>query len=127
MTEAETKQKVMDFLTTLWTHVQNRQAVYFANKGKYCQGLELFTVYPADGSDVAPDRLATKPTDQQERWGDVFTVPATMPCSVRLDVYQSLAGWGFVLTATVQAGLKTFRRSQNSGPETWRQTGWVEV
>lgn len=128
MTEAEIKTKVNTFLANLWTVIQNREATYLANNGKYWQGKVSHSVTPAEGDDVAPNLTATdKPTDQAEKWTDLFTVPAVMPCSIKVDVYNGPLGWGYVGTVRVSIVGRTWERSQQFGPETWRTEGWHEV
>jgi hypothetical protein len=128
MTEAEIKTKVDDFLTNLWTTIKAREATYLAANGKYWQGLVTHSVTPAEGADVVPNLTATsKPTDIAEKWTDVFTVPATMPCSVKVDTYSGPKGIGYVGTVRVSILGQTWERSQQFGPESWRTEGWHNV
>lgn len=128
MTDAEIKTKVNGVLNTLWTAIQNRQTTYLANNGKYWQGKWSHSLAPAEGNDVAPDRTnIDKPTDIAEKWTDLFTVPAVMPCSIKVDVYSGPLGIGYVGTVIVRILGETWTRSQNSGPETWRTDGWSKI
>lgn len=128
MTDAEIKAKVDTFLTTMWNTIKNREATYLANNGKYWQGKWSHSGIPAEGNDVAPDRTATdRPTDIVEKWTDIFTVPATMPCSVKVDVYNGPLGIGFVGTVQVSILGDVWERSQTFGPEDWKTQGWHKV
>jgi hypothetical protein len=105
----------------------NRQENYLANHGTYWQGIITHTILPDDGATTAPD-LNTRPTDQQERWNDVFVVdnllPATWPCSITVDIYNGSLGKGWTLTVKATKDGNTYSRTWNVGPETHRAIEW---
>lgn len=97
-------------------------------RGKYFQGLRVHDILPSEGNETVPDR-SKKPTDQIESWEDAgITLPSTMPLSVRVDVYNGLQGWGFVVIGELEVGNKVWRRAINVGPESYRNTdGWIKI
>lgn len=129
-TLAAIKNTVDNWLAARWPTVQARQTLYASNHGgRYYQGLWTHDTIPVDGADGAPNNILIKPSDQAETWADFVTLPASFPCSMRIDVYQSSEGWGYVATVRVYvlALERVFERSQNVGSETWRTSPWREV
>ena len=51
-------------------------------------------------------------------------LPETMSVSVRVDVYESPRGWGYVLVGVMEYGKREWIRHVNIGPETWREQDW---
>lgn len=124
------KNTVDSWLAARWPTVQAKQAAYASNHGgRYFQGLYTHLTIPIDGNDSAPNNILIKPTDQAETWGDFVTLPASFPCSLRLDVYHNQQGWGYVATVRVfiAALNRIYERSQNVGSETFRTVAWHEV
>lgn len=128
-TLAAIKNTVDNWLAARWPTLQARQATYFASHKKYFQGLFTHLTIPIDGADGAADNVLVKPTDQAETWGDFVTLPASFPCSLRLDVYRNEQGWGYVATVRVfiAALNRIYERSQNVGSEQYRTVGWHEI
>ena len=56
-----------------------------------------------DGTTYEKIDEGLKPYDQQASWKDfdstVFYKDATLPCHIRIDVYEAPKGWGWILTA----------------------------
>jgi hypothetical protein len=117
---------VVDHLAKL----QAFEAAYQLNHRGYFQSLASHSVVPADGAALAPDKLASGPTDQAETltafWSDAQLV-AEIPYSFRTDVYDGPDGQGYVLSVQVQLGGELWERSVNVGPETYRETPWHVV
>jgi hypothetical protein len=125
-------------LTTLWTgQVLPRQAQYATNHGgRYWQGLVTFNIslLPNNPNDANPALLEvapvlnTHPTDQSFTWLDAgLNLEATIPMALQMDVYDGVAGTGFVGTVWGRWNGNTYSRSQNFGPETWRTNPWAQV
>jgi len=119
-----------------WTTNQQKfidvqDAYAAAHGGNYFQGIITPTTPPDDGAFTVPD-LTKKPTDQAERWQDVFTggnaLPATnWPVSIRIDVYDGPRGKGWVLSVTYTKAGETWERAVNVGNETEREFAWRRV
>lgn len=123
-TAAQIRTQVDTALATAWAAIQTRQAAYLARRGRYWQGLATHTLLPADGLELPPDRLGTRPTDQPETWAEVGAMPAIMPMSLTIDVYDGPQGQGYCATVRVTIGLRVWTRAQQFGPEAWRAFGW---
>lgn len=108
------------------------QDAYFATHGRYWQGIENPDTPPDELTAVKSPDLTKRPTDQAEKWDDVFksalALPATWPASLRVDVYDGPRGKGWTLTLTCKEGGKLQVRTWNWGPETERHDkAWREV
>lgn len=123
----EIQGKVDLVMPQIWAHIQERQEIYLAAHGVYFQGLPTHLVKPADGADVAPDGLSSKPTDQAESWHDAgFVLPDKLPMAVTINVYESPDGHGYEVVLRVRVNDRQYRRVLQHGPETWRERDWVE-
>lgn len=117
-------------LASHWPNVQARQAAYRARTGRYWQGLRSHLVTPAHltaaYSDAAPDRYASKPTDQAESWAEVLREISgvAIPMTITMDVYNGPQGWGYVAAVEARYNGTLYRRSQNVGPEDFRTQPW---
>lgn len=104
----------------------NRQEAYLTARNINWQGIISHVTIPDDGVATAPD-LTRRPTDQNERWQDVFTganlLPATWPIAVQVDVYDGPSGKGWTITVLATKNGITYSRTWNFGPETWREDG----
>jgi hypothetical protein len=101
------------------------------HSGKFWQGLQTHAVYPDDGGGLDPV-LTSRPTDQLERWSDVFTggraLPSTnWPVCLRVDVYDGPQGKGWSITVLYTKGGQTWGRTYHIGPETWREQAWARI
>lgn len=101
------------------------QEGYYAQYGSYFQGLRL------DG--ISPN-LAGHPTDQWQTWaavgmGDIAALAAhgvVDGASIEHHVYDGPWGRGWVHIFRAPLGIRRFRRVMNAGPESYRDTDWVE-
>ena len=105
-----------------------KQEAYAANHGgRYWQGIITPGTIPDDGASVAAD-YTRKPTDQANRWADVFSgadaLPASIPAQIRVDVYDGPLGKGWVLTVSGTKSGNLYTKAWNVGPETWRAHAW---
>ena len=130
-TIAQIKTAIENFRTAHGPKIVARQEAYAANhNGRYWQGIITPTVPPDDGASVAAD-YTKKPTDQLERWADVFkaadALPANIPCQISVDVYDGPLGKGWTVTLQGTKASKMYTRTWNVGPETWRETAWVVI
>jgi hypothetical protein len=113
-------------LTQFAVKLQARQATYFAARGRYWQGVRNPSAVPEDEAKRAVD-TALKPTDQTESWATLnfgADLPAEVEFALAVSPYNGPAGHGYTLTAWVRLAGRTFRRTQNFGPENFRARGW---
>lgn len=124
-TLAEIRDAVDARLAVLWPKVKARQTTYAANhNGNFWQGIR-FCALPADGGNGTPD-LSLKPTDQPTSWADALPgdVNISEPMALSISVYAGPSGQGYTGTAEVTVAGVRYARTQNEGPEAWRQHGW---
>ena len=105
------------------------QTTYSASRGgRYFQGLQSHSVIPADGTATPPDRLTTRPTDQPDTLTSFWEgagLPAQTPYAITVNVYDGPDGRGFeVVYSAVIAG-QLYNRTQNVGPERYREQAWT--
>lgn len=134
MSLATVRNRVNAFLTARWPAIVSRQDDYFANHGRYWQGLWTHTATPdqtSEDGDAPPDNLDSTPTDQpvswRARWANALdSIP--FPARLRIDVYESPEGHGWAATVQIRYGGKTYQRSQGVGPRAEDFTaGWARV
>lgn len=135
-TLASARLKVDNWLTNTWPTITAKQDTYFANNGRYWQGLLSCTgtnVIPnftgASDGDAVQDNLASKPYYQAESIADVFPslVGVSLPAAFECTQYVGPLGKGYVVTVWVRFNGTIYRRSQNRGPETWRSADWQQL
>ena len=104
------------------------QEAYLAAHGRYFQALSPVASPPADPDRAAPD-YSRRPTDVEEGLDDFgLPFPETLPCALRVDVYDGPAGRGWSMTITADEGGVLWERGYASGPEAAvRSHGWREV
>lgn len=112
-------------LATLWTAIQNRQDTFFATNGRYWEGRRTHSITPADGTETLPD-IGTSSNTGSTAW-PVAIRNTALPMSIQVDAYDGPAGKGYVATIVAAIAGKTWQRSAQVGPETWRQQGWAEM
>jgi hypothetical protein len=131
-TAQEIRDAIDSRMAGLLPQIAARQALYRAGRGRYWQGLETHAGVPEDGAQAAPDRLTAHPTDQPEDWagGAMGPLPATLPMTLAVDVYDGPRGQGYVVRAQVRIAGQLWRRTfaPAVGAETGRATsGWSRV
>lgn len=103
------------------------QNAYYASHGRYFQGITTPATLPDDGATVVAD-YAKKPTDQLEKWSDVFTggnlLPGNVPAQITIDVYDGPLGRGWMATLRFTKTGVTYRKTWAFGPE-GGGTGWI--
>lgn len=121
-------------LADLWPKFQNRQATYFANHGRYFQGL-IWSSVPDDGATVSPNlsvapndcftpvpavlnvqgEIVTPATTIPHSWshfGAGADLPAQVEAQFRCDVYQAPGGvHGYRLTCRISKDGVTYSRT----------------
>lgn len=127
-TLAQIKAAIENFRDTHGPKIVARQEAYAAaHNGRYWQGIITHNTPPDDGASTPAD-YTRKPTDQAERWSDIFTganaLPANIPCQIRVDVYDGPLGKGWTVTLSGTKGGNYYWKTWNVGPETWRQHDW---
>lgn len=134
MSLATVRNRVDNWLTPRWQTLVDRQETFLANRGQYFQGMWTHsgdvTQTDALSGDQVADQLTEHPTDQAQHWRDFIgnaldAVP--FPARLRIDVYNGPQGQGWQATFEVLYNGNRYRRTQNSGPETWRTQGWQRV
>ena len=128
-TIAQIKTAIENFRTTHGPKIVARQEAYALNHGgRYWQGIITPTVPPDDGASVPAD-YTLKPTDQLERWADVFkaadALPANIPCQISVDVYDGPLGKGWTVTLRGTKAGNLYSKCWNVGPETYRAHDWT--
>jgi hypothetical protein len=101
------------------------------HNGRFWQGIRSHATCPDDGALVNPT-LTSRPTDQIERWTDMFAggraLPSTnWPVCLAVDVYEGPRGNGWSVTVAYTKGGETWARTYHFGPETRRERGWARV
>lgn len=114
-------------LAALWSAIQTHEASYFAAHGIYWQGLLTHTVYPADGNSTLPDVGSKTPYYETTPWPNAVVTTA-LPMALRIDQYVTPNGTrGYQATLYVTISGRTWARSQQLGPETYRNVGWRDI
>lgn len=125
------RNRVDTWLTNRFGILNSRQNTYFANHGKYFQGLLTHTVTPnhtaSTTADITADRLALHPTDQLESWLDAIPTldGEVLAGAIAIDVFNGPRGQGWVLTVYVRYNGTTYRRIKAVGAETERDESWA--
>ena len=83
-------------IATYYQDILDMEASYYVSNGEYAQGLPTHNNYPEDGNGTAPDRLTESPSDQSESWNDLVTLPSTLKAALRIGVYETSGGWGYI-------------------------------
>ena len=110
----------------------NRQDDYLAQVAGRCywQGIRTPDAIPDDGIALPVD-YTKHPTDQTETWADRFSgsyaLPGTLQAQISVDVYDGPFGKGWSVTVRFTKDGRTYSRTWNTGPETWRERGWTDV
>lgn len=126
-TAAEIRQAVDTRLGTLWAAIQTRQDSYFATHGRYWQGLRTASSIPADGAESLPDVGTAQPHYQSGAPWPATIRNTTLPMAIEVHQYVSPQGPGYQATVTVTINGRTWARTAQHGPETWRAHGWREI
>jgi hypothetical protein len=127
-TLAEIRDTVDARLATLGTAIQSREDTYAAaHNGRYWQGIRTHSITPADGNTALPDIGTTCPTDQLGVPWPVAIRNTAIEMALQIDVYDGPLGVGYQATVYVTVLGNTYFRTQQVGPETWRQRGWAQV
>jgi len=108
--------------------IEEIQENYLKNNGVYAQGLFTHSSIPEEDEMVNPDSLDSSPTDQDETWDDLATgvIPASMYTRMKIDTYVSQEGPGYVIVMEKKLDGKTYVKSHNVGPESFRSHSWQE-
>lgn len=108
--------------------MEAKQKAYFAEHSRYWQGIETHDKPQSKEKKAAPKK-SKKATDIAETWSDMkVTLPASMPCSLSVNVYQTATGeWGYTCDAlAVEDGVK-YGKCKNYGTESGREHDWIEI
>jgi len=102
-----------------------KQATYFANHGRYWQGIRTPPQIPEDGLTVNVD-MNVRPTDQAESWNDLgFSLPAKLEMSIEIYVHNGPLGHGYTGIVTASLLGRTWQRARGFGAHSFT-FNWTE-
>ena len=125
-----TRQEITDAIdagiAAAWPEIQARQDAFFAEHGRYFQGLCTHTdaSVPEDGQPAPADQLDTHPDYQSETWIDVGYDSTNPRAAMTIDQYVGPDGPGYVSSFCVIIAGELWFRSINVGPEAYRELPW---
>ena len=100
ITDLPSYPRIATLLDNYINSVDYAQVDYFAANNKYFQGLDIVSGQPNGVTNVTAD-TTNMPSDQQISWRDfepqVFAASLALPVNIKMNVYQSLLGWGYTL------------------------------
>ena len=125
-------------LTDAWARVEQYlatlddvEASYLADHGKYAQGLLTHSQRPADGNEKAPDRLGSHPSDQAHSWEDLVppgTLPERWMSGLGIDVHETPQGWEYTVRSEIIVAGTLYRKERRKYVDgTTTITDWQEV
>jgi len=127
-TLAQIRTAIDSDLAALWPQIVSRQATYFANHGRYWQGIITHSVIPSDGNAAPADQLLLTPSYEAEDWPDGVSVAAfTKPYALEIWEYNGPSGPGFVGFCWVRVAGNLYLRVKDCGVEDYRTQGWAQV
>lgn len=114
-------------LTVAWNRLQTFQTNYFQANGKYAQFLKTHSVIPSEGDAALPDVGTATPVGTATRYPSNW-IDTAMEWQLEIHEYRTPDGQaGYVAFARVTINSRTWERSAQVGPESWRQHGWADV
>jgi hypothetical protein len=130
----QVRTRVDAFLANIWPTIVARQQNYFANTGRYWQGLRTHTIVPAhtnstDG-DAVSDKLDESPlANRFSTWRNAFPEwdGLPIPAAFEVQIYGGPGGQGWFATIWVRYNGVLYSRSQNVGPEDHLTKAWHVV
>lgn len=115
-------------LTVFLPRLDAFEAQYYAQQATYWQALSSHNT-PPEGV-APPTDMNAIPTDGTlslaVMW-DYAALPEAIGWSWRVDTYAGPDGDGYVLTVDATVGADVWRKSINTGPDTWRASDWYLV
>ena len=108
--------------------MQAKEAAYAAaHGGRFWQGLRTHVITPSEGNTALPTIGTACPSDQPgQPWpAAILTTPIEM--AIQIDCYDGPDGTGYQATVTVDVLGTTYSRTQQVGPETYRNAPWHVV
>jgi len=97
--------KITTFTQSVVGTIKTYQDQFFVANGRYFQGLWLLGPVQVDGTTDITVVNTSAPSDFPYTWKDfaptVFKNTLKIPVNIRIDVYQSPDGWGWIFTAEV--------------------------
>jgi hypothetical protein len=118
---SQTTDQIDAVLSALWAGVVAQQEAYRAANGGYYQMLWTHSEPPT--GPTAPDRLASRPTDQPAH--PMQGLPQSMRSRMKIDTYGEPEGWTMTLQAMIDGAL--WERSIDCGTDLSRSSEWREV
>jgi hypothetical protein len=114
---------IQTWIDQVLINITNAQATYFAKNQKFFQGLKIPSQGKLDGNSEALIDYGLHPEDQTDSWNTFekakFKENVKFPCHLKLDVYESPRGWGWVVSFHLYV--------EGLGPDTYGNDGdhWV--
>jgi hypothetical protein len=113
---------------SVFTEMVTQQVAFIISGNQhYLQLPDTPTPVPQAGLETTPNLLLKYDSESADWQGLGVQLPATLPCALRVDVYENDAGKGFTLTATVEEQGVEFQRVLNFGHLTERESDWTLV
>jgi hypothetical protein len=127
-TLAQIKTAVDNRLASLWSAIQTKEDAYASvHNGRYWQGLKTHSIDPSEGNTALPTVGAACPTDQLgQPWPNAI-LTTSIEMAINIDIYDGPLGVGYQVTVTVAVLGNVYTRTQQIGPETWRNRVWQQV
>lgn len=126
MTKQEARTAAQTAINAYADAIFAAQAARLAAHGDYLQRLATHSTIPTDGNLVAPDQIATHPTDETETGEEYFTFPAEMITCARVNVSNGTDGHAFECIFEFDWTADGMRQQYRvSGPER-QDSGWTE-
>ena len=119
----EAKNRADAEIQAVLSKIEERQTESLSADGRFWQGKNTHSEDPEDGSITTADRLDEKPTDQALGWPSGGVSDSI---SLEVHVYDGPAGKGWVLIARVKSAGRSYIKSINNGPESYRNADWSE-
>lgn len=132
MTPQEIRDAIDAKLAVLWNKIVSKQTAYHASHGVYWQGLRLFTVTPADGTEETPTSADNTPSDVTTTWIQFLGVdlPGTLEFNLEIhstgvDPGDGTVENGFLAMVWVEIAGNIYQRQQGYGEASGRSRGWA--
>lgn len=97
---------------------------FYAQRGRWWQGLDSHSTIPLLGATAFPDIGETCPSDQ-EGWPWPEAIRATrLPMMIRVNTYLGDRGPGYEVNLYIDCSTRRWHRAMAFGAEMWRNLDW---
>lgn len=125
-TLTETRASVLGSIEGYWNALVSAQNERKTARGYYLQRLRTHTVVPVDGVPVPPDRIAVRPTDEDQDGTEYFTFPASMRTATTIHVQDGPDGKSFTCIFEFDWAATGMRQRYEIKGPTRVDSGWTE-